>query len=651
MKATAKPKAARLSFSSCPRHVFLIPALSFEAELNERQLGENWFKLGEWSHGYETDRNRLQRTLMRQSLLIPKAAFPKVFDQLESVGNVLHSMGKAGGSLSSSGGVKRYRYEPFHHFNLQGIEADAEPLVFIRESTASKYLFLNPDVVIQQDLVEKVTGTGIWWDPRTSTEVIRHQMSADGIESIQMHHAYLRRYLQARQMTLLVGHYCHRHLYNPTQDEIALFEEGEITLGSPRERAKAVVQNWGLRKDVGDSFLQRRLHLWFAIAPPSIDLDDPWADEPPFNPHTFTLPTRNGPVAPARWAHFRGRGDYQRFKGKTCDFMDIIYFRQEALIRYETSSDFVVTDSGDVLCGSHWGLSRSTFRLGNDLLCTAIGDWAEGVPFSEWKHWQMYAVEPPSYESIETLRNDKPISDVVNELYNSLQGLNSAFAGLASALGRTEKDALWSGAIDGLPARQMKWVYPANANEDEFLKRATLASTFVSDELQPKVMRELLLKIDPSLHLNKENKLLGSRNLLQRIALVASIIASLRPKIGDVASIVAQAESPSSQALEKDLRLELAILHDTVRSDFAPIAFLYDLRVHGGIAHPPNKNEAKTAAVKLGLRPSHWSRNDFISTLTMVTSSLHRLTTRMNDATSILWNNPSIQYTEVEHLS
>src|ERR1700676_1024237 len=44
--------------------------------------------------------------------------------------------------------------------------------------------------------------------------------------------------------------------------------------------------------------------LRFGIKPPAIDIEDPWAEEPQFDPYTFTLLTQAGPVAPARWATF-----------------------------------------------------------------------------------------------------------------------------------------------------------------------------------------------------------------------------------------------------------------------------------------------------------------------------------------------------------
>src|ERR1700738_1873860 len=52
------------------------------------------------------------------------------------------------------------------------------------------------------------------------------------------------------------------------------------------------------------SIAAERFRLRFGIKPPAIDIEDPWAEEPQFDPYTFTLLTQAGPVEPARWATF-----------------------------------------------------------------------------------------------------------------------------------------------------------------------------------------------------------------------------------------------------------------------------------------------------------------------------------------------------------
>lgn len=199
-----------------------------------------------------------------------------------------------------------------------------------------------------------------------------------------------------RQMSLVVGHYRHRHFFNPPTAANKSFVTGEVTLGSPVYGAKAIFQNWGFRDPISSSgpFLQRRLHFWFQVRPPDIDIDDPWADEPPFDPYTFTLPTQRGPVAPARFRRFRQLGE-REFSGVPGDFLEPVYFQQEVLCKYEGASGFDVGDNGSVRCGHYWGLDRSVARIGNALLRTNLGDFAEGVHIEEWPHWRQYAVEPP----------------------------------------------------------------------------------------------------------------------------------------------------------------------------------------------------------------------------------------------------------------
>jgi len=98
-------------------------------------------------------------------------------------------------------------------------------------------------------------------------------------------------------MALLVQHIRRLQISNPPQEMIDRFEEGTVTMGSPGQGVKAIVNS---RDDVlvGDPFLLRTLRLWFEIKPPAIDIEDPWAEEPQFDPYTFTLPTQAGPVAP-----------------------------------------------------------------------------------------------------------------------------------------------------------------------------------------------------------------------------------------------------------------------------------------------------------------------------------------------------------------
>jgi hypothetical protein len=162
---------------------------------------------------------------------------------------------------------------------------------------------------------------------------------------------------------------------------------------------------------------------------------------------------RPGPSRPPDGATF-GKLPAENSGGVTCDFMEPVFFRQEVLVKYQADSGFDVRDDGSVSCHGEWGLTRSTWRLGNELLATAIGDFAQGVPFHEWPHWQQHAVEPASSETVAVLKQEQTVAGAVNSLVQALGGLNRAFARLASSLGMDIPGQLWSGSPESLAGSQ-----------------------------------------------------------------------------------------------------------------------------------------------------------------------------------------------------
>jgi hypothetical protein len=514
---------AILNRDTTPSHLFSIPELDFSADLFAERLSGPSIRIGAWTINAPQDERGVEDEIMRQGLLLPPEGFAAVFNKLDSIGNVLSSLGKPGGVVSSANGPKQYSYAPFHRFEFPFSPVVGEPLVFLYTDASEGRLYINPDLWMFFNLEERTPGCGIWWDPRRGVDVLLRRIQSH-LQTVEIRTDYLLRYLQARQMSLLIGHYRHLHLFNPAAQKIAAFTEGELTLGFPEQGTKALLQNWGLRKGSAgrDDFLQRRLHLWFEIKPPAIDIENPWDEMPTFDPYAFTLPTSSGNVAPARWKHLHD-SDGHTFAGVHCDFMDRVYFRQEVLTKYEVASGFEVKDDGSVINSGYWGLTRSSSRIGNALVATGIGDFAEGVPFDEWSHWKEYAIEPPNPDSIRGFLQERPIPEVVDALVQALNNLNDVFARMTAALCVTTTDAIWRGSLDSLAGRQLKWVYPATAGDDEFIKRATLASTLFLDGLRPAPLRELLVAIGKRLHesFEKSPKPLGSRNLLQRVTLIA----------------------------------------------------------------------------------------------------------------------------------
>lgn len=619
-----------------PAHVTSVYELDFSGDFFVDRLAGPWIRLGAWNRNPAVDKHHVADEIMRQSVLVPPDAFAALFERLDSVGHVFHGLDKPGGTVYSSGQQKEYIYFPFHSFELRSSSIVGEPIVFLRSGITSAGLFINPDLWMFLGLEERATGNGIWWDPRRGVDVLIQRVSAENLHTVDIRTDYLVRYLQARQMSLLIGHYRQLLLFKPSNAKIDAFVAGDLVAGSPGAGTKALFQNRGLRRDDsgrGD-YLQRRLHLWVEIKPPAIDIENPWDTPPSFDTHAFTLPTEAGPVAPGRWRRLHDE-DNREFDGITCDFMDTVYFRQEVLTKYEVTTGFEVKDNGSVSNIGYWGLARSTSRIGNELLATAIGDFAEGVPFEEWPHWQQYAVEPPSQDSLKAILQETPIPEAVNLLVRALNRMNATYSGMTTAIGATSSSPLWRGSLDSLAGRQLKWVYPASAGDDEFIKRATLASTLFLDGVQSPPMRQFLNAFGKRFHesFDKARAVLGSRTLLQRISLTAAIIETARPRLTRLPSLVKIAEGSGVGRIDTELQGELVALYAQVRDEFAPLAFLYDLRVHGGLAHPPNKKEAMLAASKLGLPKGNWHRTDYLALLKLISDSFEKISKRFEAAT------------------
>jgi hypothetical protein len=209
---------------------------------------------------------------------------------------------------------------------------------------------------------------------------------------------------------------------------------------------------------------------------------------------------------------------------------------------------------------------------------------------------------------------------------------------MAASLGAAITEPLWRGSLDSLAGRQLKWVYPATAGDDEFITRATLASTLFLDGLQSASLRKLLNAVGKKLHesFDKSPATLGSRKLLQRATLIALLIEAIQPKTTRLPTLVKQAEGKGKSPIEADLKAELARLHRRVQDEFAPLAFLYDLRIHGGLAHPPNKQEAASAAAKLGLPKGNWHRTDYLRLLKLIADSFDRISEHLEAASQAL---------------
>lgn len=631
--------ASIIDRNDVPDHLFSIPELDFSEDLFAEPLSGMWFRLGARTLAAHRDERGVESLILRASIVLPPEQFAELFRSFDAVGHIFNQLGKPGGVINSGHRQQHYSYAPFHRFDFPFTSIAGEPLVFVHFDTSHSKFFINPDIWLFLELEEKTPGAGIWWDPRRGIDVISRRVIENGNhEIVEIRSEYLLKYIKARQMSLLVCHFRRLLLFDPTQRLIDTFVKEDFNLGSPEQNAKIIVHNWGLEHGATNKtkYLNSELHLWFEIKPPAIDMEAPWSETPPFDLYAFTLPTESVAVAPARWSMHRPI-EGRTFAGGTCGFMDRVYFRQEVLTKYEGASGFEVRDDGSVLC-PYWQLSRSTARIGNELLTTAIGDFAEGVPYEEWLHWQQYAVEAPSHETLKVITEEVKIPEAVNNVLRALHRLNRKYTILAAALSAPVNGDPWRGSHDSLACRQLKWVYLATASDDEFLKRATLASTLFLDGLYVPSLRDLLVAVGKNLHQNYEKppKALGSRKLLQRLALIALLIEEIKPDLSELPSLVQRAESKPTKDVEPELKAELERIAQTISDSFAPLAFLYDLRTHGGLAHPPNQEETATAAVKLGLPRGNWRRADYLRLLAQIATSINQISEHFDGAAYII---------------
>lgn len=620
-----------------PNHLLDIPGLDFSEELFAERVASPWFRLGAWTSG---DAHPGAAVVDRQSLLIDPAAFTLMFKQLDAIGNVVAGLGTPG--VTHGGDQSTYRYEPFHRFHFRSSDVTGEPMVFLRSTASGVVLVINPDLWLSLDLEEQHPGSGLWWDPLTGQDaLVNRHIEAEAVQVVEIRTEYLLRYLRRRQSALLVGHYAHHYLLDPGAEALAAFVPGSCTLGSPERGVKALFENSHARAGFSSgASLLRRLHLWFAVDPPPIGSNDPWADEPDVDLSQFTLPTLAGPVAPARFRKSLAVPG-KPFAGETCDFMSRIFFRQEVLSKYEGAAGFAIADDGSLRCRTYWGLDRSTARIGNELLSTAIGDFAEGVPVREWPHWQQFAVDPPSTAALTSLNAERPLPVAVNDLFTSLSSLNAAGDALARELGIVDRSELWTGSLDSLAGRQLKWVYPADADDEEFVKRVTLVSTLVLEGLDASFLRRVLRVFGSGLHMSNGQPL-GSRRLLLRLLLVTRIARDVGPPRDRVERLVALAEGAVGEPDEAELRVELQQIGEDAERTMEPLALLYELRNAGGIAHTPDKLRIAAASAQLGLPERAWHRSHYLTLLGLVSASVSSASADLAAAATAMWTEPPL---------
>jgi hypothetical protein len=108
-----------------------------------------------------------------------------------------------------------------------------------------------------------------------------------------------------------------------------------------------------------------------------------------------------------------------------------------------------------------------------------------------------------------------------------------------------------------------------------------------------------------------------------------------RSGIAGTPMLVRQAEGKVKNG-DPDLQAELEASYKRVRQEFAPLAFLYDLRTYGGLAHKPDKARAAAAAARLGLPEKNWHRTDYLHLLALIAESVRQISRHLENAARMI---------------
>jgi hypothetical protein len=157
-----------LNRKDAPNQLFNIPELDFSDDLFTERLSGPWFRLAAWTVTLRRDERQVEDVVSRQTLLLTPSDFVRIFENLESVGNVIGHLGKPTGYVVREGERERYGYAPFHRFEFSFLSVSAEPLVFVHHSTSGAHLFVNPDLWLFFELEERcaklwaLVGSAAW---------------------------------------------------------------------------------------------------------------------------------------------------------------------------------------------------------------------------------------------------------------------------------------------------------------------------------------------------------------------------------------------------------------------------------------------------------------------------------------------------------
>lgn len=502
-----------------------------------------------------------------------------------------------------------------------------EPLAHRFAVWPGRPLHLNPGLPAMLNLRGRQPAENevVYFDERLAQDVVRMIFEAGPrrLTTIRIRTPALRRFLADREQALVTYHFHQVLLRRFQPDERAQHEEIEgITLGHLTDGLKTTIQNWAKPPSSPDeAYLQRRVHRWMVLRPRRVDRSN-WKGRHAhvdFDVAAFTLPTRHGKLAPGRFAELDL--DHDTFAGAwpvddPPEFMTPVFFDQAVLQRFEQDANYTVDDQGGIHCGCHWGLTRSTRRVGNKWIRSAIGDFAQGVPLEEWPYFQRFAVAFPDRSAMEEADQEVPIPEAVNQLLRTLDSLVRVGDCLAGRLS-VEVSPVWERkGVDAI-AVMKRWMAEF-VDKRIVAERVTALSCVVLDGLCRHALMTLCEGVC-GMRASAQFREHGSRKWLEHLAGIFALardLGTLDPgELAVPARVGLGWVTPLPE--EEELAAERRRVVRGAREALAPIAVVYDLRTGGGVAHPES-HQWENGMRSLGINNFNLGRRTYLGLLSRV---------------------------------
>jgi hypothetical protein len=211
-----------------------------------------------------------------------------------------------------------------------------------------------------------------------------------------------------------------------------------------------------------------------------------------------------------------------------------VYVNDGVLAKFEDRPEFQINPkTGSVSFGTQWSVDYCD-RVGRNLIQLEIKKLYEGTPAHVTRHWNDFAVEPPSEKALLAARTQRNIAIRAEEVTYAVVSIGEALAALAQSVGLTE---LRPENFVGLKRRALEysgwWTFedtapisrhvPLGLSADGFLDRCMSLNKLVVESLSESRLRQLLAALGvPADAIAK----FGTLKLLDCIVRMAQVAAS-----------------------------------------------------------------------------------------------------------------------------